>query len=170
MEIVDDMVAVESRVPTTSYLTHHPMDKMDAILADDIFKCIFLNENNRTAIKISLKFVPRSPIDNKPALVQVMAWYQRGDKPLPEPVLTQFTDAYICGTRGRKINQCRCVQFCPVRRKVNIEANPAMVIYDESSSVQRRFTLGGFAAQMANVKLWRLDPLLFVQDNQSSTI
>ena len=44
---------------------------------------------------ISLKFVPRSLIDNKPVLVQVMAWRRTGDKQLPEPVLTQFTDAYM---------------------------------------------------------------------------
>ena len=29
---------------------------MAAILADDILKCIFLNENDRTSIQISLKF------------------------------------------------------------------------------------------------------------------
>ena len=46
-------------------------------------------------IQVSLKFVPKSPIDNKPALFQVMAWRQRDDKPLSEPVLTQFTDAYM---------------------------------------------------------------------------
>ena len=46
---------------------------MATILADDIFKCIFLNENDRIAIQISLKFGRRSPIDNTPALVQVMA-------------------------------------------------------------------------------------------------
>ena len=68
---------------------------MAAILADDFFKCIFLNENDKIPIQISLKFVPRSPIDNKPALVQVMAWRQIGDKPLPEPVMAQFTDAYM---------------------------------------------------------------------------
>ena len=68
---------------------------MDAILADDNFKCIFLSENNRLLIRISLKFVSRSPIDNKPALVQVMAWGRTGDKPLPESILTQFTDAYM---------------------------------------------------------------------------
>ena len=50
---------------------------------------------------MSLKCVPRCPTDNKPALVQVMAWRRRGDKPLPEPMLTQFIDAYMCGTRGR---------------------------------------------------------------------
>ena len=48
-------------------------------------------------IKISLKFVPKGPIDNKSALVQVMvmAWHRTGDKPLPEPMRTQFTDAYM---------------------------------------------------------------------------
>ena len=42
---------------------------MAAILADDIFNCIFLNENDRIPIHISLKYIPRSPIDNKPAFV-----------------------------------------------------------------------------------------------------
>ena len=76
-------------------LTHLHLDKMAAILTDDIFKCIFFNENNRILIKIILKFVPRSPTDNKPALVQVMAWCRIGDKPLPEPMMDQFTDAYL---------------------------------------------------------------------------
>ena len=62
---------------------------MAAISADDNFKCIFLNENDRIPIRISLKFVLRSPIDNKPALVQVMAWRRTGDKQLPELMLTQ---------------------------------------------------------------------------------
>ena len=68
---------------------------MATILADDIFKCIFLNENDIIPIKISLKIVPRSPIDNKPALVQVMAWRRIGDKPLHVPMMIQFTDAYM---------------------------------------------------------------------------
>ena len=42
---------------------------MAAILADDIFKCIFLNEKFFILIKISLKFVPRGRIDNNPTLV-----------------------------------------------------------------------------------------------------
>ena len=53
---------------------------MAAISADDIFKLIFLNENDKIPIEISLKFVARSPIHNKP---------------LPEPMMTQFTDAYM---------------------------------------------------------------------------
>ena len=66
---------------------------MAAVLADDIFKCIFLNENDRIPIQISLKFIPRSPLDNKPALVQVMAWSRIGDKPSPELMMIQFADA-----------------------------------------------------------------------------
>ena len=50
--------------------------------ADAIFKCIFLNENVWISIKISLKFVPEGPINNIPALVQIMAWRRPGDKPL----------------------------------------------------------------------------------------
>ena len=34
-------------------------------------------------------------IDNKPALVEVMTWCRTGDKPLTEPMLTQFADAYM---------------------------------------------------------------------------
>ena len=65
---------------------------MAAILADNIFKHIFLNDNIRISIQISLKFVPKGLIDDKSALVQVMAWHQTGDKPLPEAMKTQFAD------------------------------------------------------------------------------
>ena len=77
------------------WLTHLPLDKMADILADDIFKPIFLNENDIILIKIALKLFPRSPIDNKPALVQVMAWCRIGDNPLSAPMIVQFTDAYM---------------------------------------------------------------------------
>ena len=55
---------------------------------DDIFKCIFLNENAWILISISLKFVPKGPINNIPALVQIMAWHQTGDKPLSETMMS----------------------------------------------------------------------------------
>ena len=42
---------------TLIQLTHLPLDKMAAILADNIFKCIFLNENDKILIQISLKLV-----------------------------------------------------------------------------------------------------------------
>ena len=42
----------------------------------------------------SLKFVPMGLIDSNLALVKIMAW-RRKDKLLSEPMLTQFTDAYM---------------------------------------------------------------------------
>ena len=68
-------------------LTHLGRDKNGHHFADDIFKCIFLNENVWILIKISLKFVPKGPINNIPALVQIMAWRRSGAKPLSEPVV-----------------------------------------------------------------------------------
>ena len=68
---------------------------MAAILTDNIFKCIFMNEKSCILIWISLKFVPKGPIDNKAALDQEMAWRRTGDKPLPELMLPQFADAYM---------------------------------------------------------------------------
>ena len=68
---------------------------MAAILADNIFECIFLNEKFCILIKISVKFIPKGSIDNNPVLVQIMAWHRIGNKPLSEPILTRFTDAYM---------------------------------------------------------------------------
>ena len=50
-------------------LTHLPLDKMAAIWADHIFKCIVFNEKVWIFIKISLKFAPKGLIDNNQALV-----------------------------------------------------------------------------------------------------
>ena len=66
--------------------------------ADDIFKCIFVNENVWIPIKISLKFVPKGPINNIPALVQIMAWRRAGDKPLSEPMRVSLP-TQLCFTR-----------------------------------------------------------------------
>ena len=66
--------------------------------ADDILKRIFFNENVWISISISLKFVPKGPINNIPALVQIMAWCRSGDKPFSEPMMDSlFT--HICVTR-----------------------------------------------------------------------
>ena len=59
------------------------------------FQLHFFNENVWISIEISLHFISKGPIDNKPALVEVMAWHQTGDKPLHEPMLTHFIDAYM---------------------------------------------------------------------------
>ena len=82
---------------------------------DEIFKCIFLNENawislqisfiepmhrnkpNITyLIQISLKFVPQIPNNNIPALVQIMAWHRPGNKPLSEPMVISLLIIIKC--------------------------------------------------------------------------
>ena len=65
---------------------------------DDIFKRIFLNENVRILMKLSLKFVPKDPFNNISALFQIMAWCRPGDKPLSEPKMVSLL-TYICVTQ-----------------------------------------------------------------------
>ena len=66
--------------------------------AIDTFKRILLNENATSWIKISLKFVPKGPINNIPALVQLMAWRHPGDTPLSE-IMADRLPTHICVTR-----------------------------------------------------------------------
>ena len=70
---------------------------------DNIFKCIFMNENVYISSKILLKFVPKGPSNNIPALVQIMAWRRPGDKPLSE-LMTVGVLTHICVTRPQWVN------------------------------------------------------------------
>ena len=84
-------------------LTNSGRDTMATIFPDDIFKCIFLNENVWISIEISLNFVPMGPINNISAMVQIMAWCRPGDKPLSEPMMVSLL-AHICVTRPKWVN------------------------------------------------------------------
>ena len=77
--------------------------------ADDIFKCIFLNENVWILLKISLKFVPKVPINYIPALVLIMPWHRPGDKPLSEPMMVRLP-THICVTRPQWVNQSQLLR------------------------------------------------------------
>ena len=73
--------------------------------ADDIFKCIFLNENEWISPRISLKFVPKVRINNIPPLVQIMAWRRPGVKPLSEAMVVRLPTC-ICVTRPQWVRSC----------------------------------------------------------------
>ena len=60
--------------------------------------------NFSIVINTPIKFVPEVPIDNKAESFRIMAWYRIADKPLFEPVLTPFTEAY-------NISQEICTRF-----------------------------------------------------------
>ena len=70
---------------------------------DDIFKCIFLNENVWIPIQISLNSIPKGPINYIPALVQIRAWHRPGDKPLSEPMMVSLP-THIRITRPQWVN------------------------------------------------------------------
>ena len=72
--------------------------------ADDIFKCIFVNENVWISIKIPLRYVAKGLINNIPALVQIMAWRRPGDKPLSEPMMSTSLPTHICVTWSQWVN------------------------------------------------------------------
>ena len=74
---------------------------------DDIFKCISFNENVWISIKISLKFVPKGPINNIPALLRIMAWRRPCDKRLSKPMMVRLL-THICVTRSQWVNRKPC--------------------------------------------------------------
>ena len=71
--------------------------------ADDIFKYIFLNEYFWIPVKISLKFVPKGPINIIPTLVQIMGWHRPGDRLLSEPMVVSLP-THICVTWPQWVN------------------------------------------------------------------
>ena len=89
--------------------------------ADDTFKRIFVNETFRISIKISLKFVPKGPINNIPALVQIMAWRRSGDKPLSEPMMVWLL-THICITRLNELGGCTLYLSTVSRRMMVLQA------------------------------------------------
>ena len=88
-------------------------------LADDIFKCIFLNENVWIFLKISPKFVSKVRIHNIPALVQIMAWRRPGAKPLSEPMMVSLL-MHICATRPQWALLPQSCTKLPVYTRPNI--------------------------------------------------
>ena len=71
--------------------------------ADDIFKCIVLNESVWISIKMPQKFVPKGPINNILALVQKMDCRRPGDKPLSEPIVVRL-NTHLCVIRPQWVN------------------------------------------------------------------
>ena len=66
----------------------------------NVFSCMKIFNNS---IISWLKFVPKGLIGNNTALVQIMAWHLRGDKPLSEPMMSKV-GMHICVTRPQWVN------------------------------------------------------------------
>ena len=76
-------------------LTHWRRDKMAAIFQTKFSDAFIKNENVWISIKILPKFVPKDSFNNIISFVQIMAWCQTGHKPLSEPSIGYFADAYM---------------------------------------------------------------------------
>ena len=76
--------------PGTSVINTLRPGQDGRLFKDDIFTCIFINENYCILIKFSLKYVRKDPIDNNPALVQIMAWCRSGYKSLAQPMMVNL--------------------------------------------------------------------------------
>ena len=63
--------------------------------ADYIFKYISWNENFWISNKISFRYVSKGAVDIMSAFVKIMVSCRTGDKPLSDPMMTQFTDEYM---------------------------------------------------------------------------
>ena len=80
---------------------------------DDIFWWIFLNENVCISIKISFKFVITGPVNNIPALVQIIAWRRPGDKPVSESMMVSLlTHTFAIRPRWVNIMDTVSVSHC----------------------------------------------------------
>ena len=74
---IGDYFTWDSNLPPCYILVSHCRETVNSSppgqnghhFADDIFRCIFVNEKICIWTEISLKFVPKGPLDNKPALV-----------------------------------------------------------------------------------------------------
>ena len=79
------MVAKKADYALQQNVPFYTMDPLDHIEAET--KWMTLIKTTVFWLKFSLEFVPNGPINNKPALVQIMVWHQTGDKPLSEPMM-----------------------------------------------------------------------------------
>ena len=112
---------------------------------DDTFKCILLNENVRTSIKISLKFVTKGPINNILSLVQIMAWRRLGDKPLSESMMVSLL-THICITRPQWVKGVRPGgHFKNVYELLNLRAPKISMLYkNQILKVWERYSVWNF--------------------------
>ena len=91
-------------------------DKMAATLADNIFKCNFVNENVLIPIKISLQFISKGLINNIPSLVQIMAWCRPGDI---SHYLNQWWLDHWCIYASLGLNELGLISWCPIFKVSN---------------------------------------------------
>ena len=81
--------------------------------------------------KLSLKFVFKGPINNIPALVQIVVWRQPGEKPSSDQIVVVSVVSlltHICVTQPHSINIPRCNKLSPYM-KVTLYICQTLIIF-----------------------------------------
>ena len=78
----------------TYTIWHTSRQQLGRHFAEDIIKCIFLNENMYILFDTAIAIWPQVPINNTPALDEIMTRHRTGDKPSTKPIMVMLTDAY----------------------------------------------------------------------------
>ena len=84
-------------------LKHWGRDEMDAISQTTFSNAFSWMKIFEHRLEFHMKFVPKDPINNILALVQIMAWGRPGDKPLSESMMVSLP-THICVTRPQWVN------------------------------------------------------------------
>ena len=82
----DGLAIQGAKASTATVFNHWSLNEIKALLQTTVSN-VFFNEIVLISIKTSLKFIPKSPITNIAALVQIIAGHWPGDKPLSEPMM-----------------------------------------------------------------------------------
>ena len=77
---------------------------------------------------MSLKSVPQNPINNIPALVQIMAWRRPGDKPLSEPTMVKLP-THICVIRPPAFKVTHTSRYCRRVQDMEKQRHPYNTLY-----------------------------------------
>ena len=72
-----------------------------ATILQSSFLNVFLERKFFVLIQILPKIIAYDKTVNKSALIKVMVWRRTGDKPLPEPMMTQFL-RHLCEMTSAK--------------------------------------------------------------------
>ena len=123
--------------PSLSLLTHWGRDKMTIVIQTTFW--MFLNENVWISSKISLKFIPKGPINNILALVQIMDWCRSGDKPLSEPTMVCLS-AHLCITWPQWVPDWKLLE-------------PLLITETNSTSHYGDVIMGAIASQVTSLTI-----------------
>ena len=78
--------------------------------ADDIFNSILLIEHVCILIEISLKFIPKSSVDNKAVWIQIRVLCPASSEPLPESAMAKFFGS-TCRLRANAFNESKAMDI-----------------------------------------------------------